>query len=216
MVKKSADKVKLQPRVPGYPHVLHCGDLAPVVLQMGGKKEVLLWDWRRTDLRAEAELAVRTLLDLEMMPRSQLLGVTQQLAESVREQVQQYREVQPVRSQGQGLLEEQLVLLQVRGERVIWDLGCPQNSPELYAQVLCEDLCLHPQEAIHIAAELRHQLRDYQARFTARLNQRLPSTAPVPRTLPSLSLLQDCLDTLPLTARRHRTDFERKLKRSAN
>lgn len=216
MVKRSEDKVKLQPKVPGYPHLLHCGELAPIILQLGNKKEVLLWDWRRTDLRAEAELAVRTLLDLETLPRSQLLGASLQLAASVREQVQQYREVQPVRSQGQGLLEEQLVLLQVRGERVLWDLGCPQNSPELYAQVLCEDLCLHPQEALHIAAELRHQLREYQARFTARLNQRLPSSAAIPHARPSLNLLQECLDTLPLTVRRHRTDFERKVKRSTS
>lgn len=216
MVKKCEDRVRLQPKVPGYPHLLHCGDLAPIVLQVGGKKEVLLWNWRRTDLRAEAEFAVRTLTDLEQLPRNQLLGVAEQLAQNVREQVQQFRDVQPARCQGQGLLEEHLVLLQVRGERVLWDLGCPQNSPELYAQVLCEDLCLHPQEAVHIAAELRQQLRDHQARFAARLNQRLPSNAPAPHALPSLAILQDCLETLPLTARRHRTDFERKAKRAPN
>lgn len=211
---KSRDLVALQPRVPGYSHLLHYGDLSPVVLQLSGKKEVLLWDWRRTDLRAETEFLVRTLSDCEELQRSQLLSTAQSLAGTIRDQVQQYRDVYPTRCQGQGLLDEQLVLLQVRGERILWDLDCPGNSPELYAKVLCEDLCLHPQEAVHIAAELHQQIKDYKARFTARINLRVPNVTMPQVALPRVEIMQDPLESLPLTARRRRTDFERKMKRS--
>lgn len=214
--KSPSTKVSLQPWVPGYPHLLHYGDMAPVMLQLEGRKEVFLWDVQRTELLAEYQFALRLLGDLQLaLPKTQLLQAAEQLAHNIRDQVQLYREVLPAQSSGQGLLKEHLVTLEVRGERIHWDLGCEQNSPELYAKVLCDDLKLHPEESVHIAFEIRTQIREHLRRLVTTLNaklRRLSTSVPPLSDPPTLSGLEDnLLEILPLPLKRHKNDEHRRL-----
>lgn len=215
--KCASTKVCIQPEVPGFPYLLQYGDLAPVILQLEGRKEVFLWDMHRTELLAEFQFALRLLGDLQLpLQKMQLMQAAEQLAQNIREQVQVYREVRPAKTAGQGLLQEHLVTLEVRGERIHWDLGCPFNSPELYAQVLCSDLKLHPEECVHVAFEIRSQLREHLRRLVLNLNSKLKRISldvPAASTPPTLTGLEDnLLDILPLPIKRHKSsDDHRRL-----
>ena len=127
------------------------------------------------------------------MSKAQLLEVAQKYGQSIREQVQQYREVNGARHSYQGLAGEHLVPLQFSGQGFQWDLACAENSPEYFARVLCQDMELPDVGYPNIAIKLRNALKSHKIRLTTVLNNamsNLPTVDSKIYPIPSLDMME--------------------------
>ncbi|KAG6950321.1 hypothetical protein JG688_00014212 [Phytophthora aleatoria] len=64
-------------------------------------------------------------------------------------------------------------------DRFEWDLNNPNNSPERFAQVVCEDLGLSGEFEAQVALSIREQLRDYSRLIREGLKDRVSRLPPV-------------------------------------
>uniref|UniRef100_K3WLA0 HMG box domain-containing protein n=1 Tax=Globisporangium ultimum (strain ATCC 200006 / CBS 805.95 / DAOM BR144) TaxID=431595 RepID=K3WLA0_GLOUD len=64
-------------------------------------------------------------------------------------------------------------------DRFEWDLSNPSNSPEQFAQVLCEELGLSGEFEAQVALAIREQLRDYSRLIKEGLRDRVTRLPPV-------------------------------------
>ncbi|OWY96631.1 SWI/SNF-related matrix-associated actin-dependent regulator of chromatin, partial [Phytophthora megakarya] len=64
-------------------------------------------------------------------------------------------------------------------DRFEWDLNNPNNSPERFAQTVCEDLGLSGEFEAQIALAIREQLRDYSRLIREGLKDRVTRLPPV-------------------------------------
>uniref|UniRef100_H3HC27 Uncharacterized protein n=1 Tax=Phytophthora ramorum TaxID=164328 RepID=H3HC27_PHYRM len=74
-------------------------------------------------------------------------------------------------------------------DRFEWDLNNPNNSPEQFAQVVCEDLGLSGEFEAQVALSIREQLRDYSRLIREGLKDRVTRLPPV------TAAFRDRLDT---------------------
>ncbi|KAG1708809.1 hypothetical protein DVH05_022430 [Phytophthora capsici] len=74
-------------------------------------------------------------------------------------------------------------------DRFEWDLNNPNNSPERFAQVVCEDLGLSGEFEAQVALSIREQLRDYSRLIREGLKDRVTRLPPV------TAVFRDRLDT---------------------
>jgi SNF5 / SMARCB1 / INI1 len=187
-------KVRLQPWAPGCLQVFPGDTLAPVKLVINNTPEFFLWHTSNTNLHSEFNFALQLLSDLEIsLPKFQLIEVAQKYAQSIREQVQQYREVAGARHSYQGLTGEHLVPLQFSGQGFQWDLACPDNSPEYFARVLCQDMELPESGYPNIAFKLRNALKSHKTRLANTLNEAmdgLPVIDAEIKNIPGLDVLE--------------------------
>ena len=188
------NKVRLQPWAPGNLQMFQGDSLAPIKLIINNNPEFFLWHTSNTSLSSEFNFSLQLLSDLEIsLPKAQLLEVAQKYAQSIREQVQQYREVNGARHSYQGLTGEHLVPLQFAGQGFQWDLACNENSPEYFARVLCQDMDMPESGYPNIAIKLRNALKSHKMRLTTALNEALKEI-PIIETeitnVPSLDVLE--------------------------
>ncbi|KAG7384158.1 hypothetical protein PHYPSEUDO_002942 [Phytophthora pseudosyringae] len=64
-------------------------------------------------------------------------------------------------------------------DRFEWDLNNPNNSPERFAQVVCEDLGLSGEFEAQVALSIREQLRDYSRLIREGLKDRVTRLPPI-------------------------------------
>ena len=189
-----SNKLRLQPWAPGCLQVFPGDSLAPIKLVINNTPEFFLWHTSNTDLHSEFNFALQLLSDLEVsLPKVQILEVAQKYAQSIREQVQQYREVSGARHSYQGLTGEHLVPLQFSGQGFQWDLACPENSPEYFARVLCQDMELPESGYPNIAIKLRTALKSHKTRLASALNEAMsevPMCDVEVTSVPSLDVLE--------------------------
>ena len=96
-------KLRLQPHPPGCLPTFPADSLAPIKLTINNQPELFLWHTGNTELTSEFNFALQLLSDLEVsLPKPQLLELAEKSAASIREQVQQFREVQGARHSYQG------------------------------------------------------------------------------------------------------------------
>jgi hypothetical protein len=169
---KFKHKLRLQPHPPGCLSIFPGDSLAPIKLTINNQPELFLWHTENTQLSSEFNFALQLLSDLEVsLPKPQLLELAEKCALSIREQVQQYREVQGARHSYQGLTGEHLVPLQFSGQGFQWDLACKENSPEYFARVLCQDMQMPESGYSNIAFKLRNALKSHKMRLASCLNE---------------------------------------------
>lgn len=162
------------PEAPGTLSMLPGDSLAPVKLMINGTPEFFLWHTSNTDLNSEFNFALQLLIDLGVnLPRSQLLEFASKCAFSIREQVQQYRDAMGGRHCVQGLPGEHLVPLQFAGQGFQWDIACPENSPEFFAKILCQDMELPPNDCSSISFKLRSALKSHKLRLAKAFNDEI-------------------------------------------
>ena len=165
-------KLRLQPHPPGCLPTFPADSLAPIKLTINNQPELFLWHTGNTELTSEFNFALQLLSDLEVsLPKPQLLELAEKSAASIREQVQQFREVQGARHSYQGLTGEHLVPLQFSGQGFQWDLACSENSPEYFARVLCQDMQMPESGYANIAYKLRNALKSHKMRLANCLNE---------------------------------------------
>lgn len=169
---RGRNKLRLQPWAPGCLQVFPGDSLAPIKLIINNTPEFFLWHTSNTDLHSEFNFSLQLISDLEVsLPKSQILELAQRCAQSIREQVQQYREVNGTRHSYQGLTGEHLVPLQFSGQGFQWDLACPENSPEYFTRILCQDMELPETGYPNIAIKLRSALKSHKTRLATALNE---------------------------------------------
>lgn len=194
VITSGKNKVRLQPHPPGCLPMFPGDSLAPIKLIINNNPEFFLWHTANTELHAEFNFALQLLSDLEItLPKIQLLDTAQKFAQSIREQVQQYREVNGARHSYQGLTGEHLVPLQFSGQGFQWDLACNENSPEYFARVLCQDSNLPESGYPNIAIKLRTALKSHKLRLATALNEamsNLPDIEIENPIVPSLDVLE--------------------------
>lgn len=169
---KTRSKFRLQPNPPGCLPLFPGDSLAPIKLTINNITELFLWHTENTDLTSEFNFILSLFSDLEVsLPKMQLLELAEKCAQSIRDQVQQYREVQGARHSYQGLTGEHLVPLQFSGQGFQWDLACEENSPEYFARVLCQDMQMPEAGYANIAFKLRNALKSHKMRLAVCLNE---------------------------------------------
>lgn len=191
---KLRSKFRLQPNPPGCLPMFPGDSLAPIKLTINNITELFLWHTENTDLTSEFNFVLSLLSDLEVsLPKMQLLELAEKCAQNIREQVQQYREVQGARHSYQGLNGEHLVPLQFSGQGFQWDLACEENSPEYFARVLCQDMQMPEAGYANIAFKLRNALKSHKMRLALCLNEaceNMPEKEIQIDKVPSLDVLE--------------------------
>ncbi|CAG9335805.1 SNF5 [Blepharisma stoltei] len=192
--KKSLNKVKLCPQAPGCISMFPSDSLAPIKLTINGNPEFFLWHTSNTDLNSEFIFSLQLLNDLGVnLPRPQLLDFASKCAMSIREQVQQYRDSMGGKHCVQGLPGEHLVPLQFAGQGFQWDIACPENSPEFFAKILCQDMELPANDCPSISFKLRSALKAHKMRLAKAFNDeiaRIPDIKMHVDEAPSLDQLE--------------------------
>ncbi|KAG3124025.1 hypothetical protein C6341_g26324 [Phytophthora cactorum] len=106
------------------------------------------------------------------------------IAKSIREQVEKAKKSLPWNEAVTGeSLHPIFINLRLNDtiyiDRFEWDLNNPNNSPERFAQVVCEDLGLSGEFEAQVALSIREQLRDYSRLIREGLKDRVSRLPPV-------------------------------------